>query len=294
MRLFLPESLKGAKNVRLAVFSDIHSNEPALRACLAYADHVGTDGYVFLGDHVSDCPDPERTLELMREAARRKKTWFLRGNREDYLLDYVRSGAGTWKPGNASGSLYYTLKRLSKEDLEFLGRMPLNLPLEFEGCPRIRACHATPTNNYVLLYPGAEALESILRTMDENTLLTGHSHFQYRYESRGRQAINPGAVGMPSHGQKGAQFAMVTCLGGRWSARLLNIEYDREALLKRFEESGLADMGGVYTRAVMRTFREGGNWQGELSLTARKLSQARGERAVSDQTWEDAGRMLGL
>ena len=52
--------------MRLAVFSDVHSNHHALKACLKEAEKQKADGYIFLGDYISDChPNPHETMKLM-------------------------------------------------------------------------------------------------------------------------------------------------------------------------------------------------------------------------------------
>ena len=44
--------------MRLAVFSDVHSNHHALEACLKEAEKQKADGHIFLGDYISDCANP--------------------------------------------------------------------------------------------------------------------------------------------------------------------------------------------------------------------------------------------
>ena len=278
--------------MRLAVFSDMHANEIALATCLSYADHVGVDGYVFLGDHLTDCPYPRRTLDLMRAAKRRLPTWMLRGNREDYLLEHHDNPDDGWRMSSSTGSLLYTYQNLTEDDFDFLRAMPITDVIELADCPALRIAHATPTNNNVLIYPGTEALESVLRECHQQTILSGHSHFQFRYESGGKQLVNPGSVGMPTHGQSKAQFALMTCLGGRWSARLMNVDYDKEAELKQFEESGLLDMARVWALAVMKTIRQGGSWQTDCLQLARKLCP--GDKEITEVCWEEAAAQLGI
>ncbi len=53
--------------MRIAVFSDIHANLPALEAVLGDADEVGVDELWCLGDVVGYGADPEACTELVRE-----------------------------------------------------------------------------------------------------------------------------------------------------------------------------------------------------------------------------------
>jgi len=81
--------------MKIAAFGDIHSNHFALEACLAEADRIGIDGIVFLGDYVSDCACPQKTLSLLREIALKHQCWFIRGNREEYMMDHA-DGRNEW------------------------------------------------------------------------------------------------------------------------------------------------------------------------------------------------------
>ena len=70
--------------MRLAVFSDVHSNHHALKACLKEAEKQKADGYIFLGDYISDCANPHETMKLIYRAKQEMPCWFVRGNREEY------------------------------------------------------------------------------------------------------------------------------------------------------------------------------------------------------------------
>ena len=50
---------------KAAVFSDIHSNYHAFRACYEDAKAQGADLFLFLGDYVSDLADPIKTMNLI-------------------------------------------------------------------------------------------------------------------------------------------------------------------------------------------------------------------------------------
>ena len=52
--------------MRLAIFSDVHSNLPALTAVLANIAAVGVDDRYCLGDLVGYAPWPNETLDLLQ------------------------------------------------------------------------------------------------------------------------------------------------------------------------------------------------------------------------------------
>ena len=79
--------------MRIAVFSDIHSNHTALEACFRTAEARGADLWVFLGDYVSDCANPRATMELLYRARREHDCVFIKGNREAYILGHHKNGS---------------------------------------------------------------------------------------------------------------------------------------------------------------------------------------------------------
>ena len=68
--------------MRLAVFSDVHSNHLALEACFAEAEKRGANLWIFLGDYISDCAYPHKTMELLYRAQQEHDCCFVKGNRE--------------------------------------------------------------------------------------------------------------------------------------------------------------------------------------------------------------------
>ena len=61
--------------MRFAVLSDIHSNYAALRAVIADAESRQPDYWLFLGDYVTDCPYPHRTVEFLRDFSQTSTGW---------------------------------------------------------------------------------------------------------------------------------------------------------------------------------------------------------------------------
>ena len=77
--------------MRIAVLSDIHSNFHALSAVVADAEKRSPDWWIFLGDYITDCPYPHRTVEFLRDFAETHPCVLIRGNREDYMINQRKS-----------------------------------------------------------------------------------------------------------------------------------------------------------------------------------------------------------
>ena len=65
--------------MRFAVLSDIHSNYAALMAVIADAESRQPDYWLFLGDYVTDCPYPHRTVEFLRDFSQTHSCLMIRG-----------------------------------------------------------------------------------------------------------------------------------------------------------------------------------------------------------------------
>lgn len=245
---------------RLALISDVHGNFKALEAFLEYIGGHPADGIICLGDYVTDGPYPERTMELLYRMRERHTCFLLRGNREDYLLNNVGNREG-WKPSSASGTLFYTLNRMTEADLAFFASLPTERDLAPEGCPALYLCHGTPGRVRGNVWEEAGLKERVLEELAYPYLLGGHSHHQEIYERQGRTYINPGSLGFAIDGVgRRAQFAVLTGTSEKWEAELLSIPYDVEGYLRAFTESGVDEVGMTLNKAIKKSLVTGVNY----------------------------------
>ncbi|PJJ27297.1 metallophosphoesterase family protein [Lacrimispora celerecrescens] len=93
-----------------AVLSDIHGNYIALEKCVEYALSRGVKAFAFLGDYVGELAYPEKTMKMIFEMAEKYNCYFIRGNKEDYWIDYYNNGELGWKDKDSTtGSLLYSM-----------------------------------------------------------------------------------------------------------------------------------------------------------------------------------------
>ena len=130
----------------IAVFSDIHANHSAFQACFDKACEKGITNFVLLGDYVTDCPNPQKTMEMIYMMQKFFNVWIVRGNREEYLLDYRKKGESGWKKGSASGTLLYTYNNMTDRDLNFFDSLPIYSMWKQKGMPSFELCHGSPNS----------------------------------------------------------------------------------------------------------------------------------------------------
>ncbi len=206
-----------AGRLRVAVLSDVHSNQPALEAVLAAVEEAGVEELWCLGDVVGYGAQPDACAELIRERC----DLCLVGNHDLAVLGGLDTSSFS---ETAAAAVEWTLAAASEGTLEFLRGLEPAGTREgiglFHGSPR------DPIWEYVL---SLEQAEAGLDAQGERIGLVGHSHvslFFYRPaaakpgETHGAQAgdgallsmesgewlLNPGSVGQPRDGDPRAAW----------------------------------------------------------------------------------------
>lgn len=257
----------------IAVFSDIHSNHVALQACFDYAVGKGITNFVLLGDYISDCPNPQKTLEIIYSIKKYFNCWIVKGNREEYVCDYRRNGETGWINGSASGSLLYTYENLKSSDLDFFETLPIYDVCSPKGYPSFEICHGSPTSSKGLLFKNKRNTKMVLTHLKTGMLLHGHNHVQEIYEYRGRQSVNPGSIGIPwFHGGR-TQFVVLHGSPRLWEPEAISLEYDRSEIIKEFSTSGLNERAPAWTAINLHTIRTGKDLSEAVLLRAMRLCE---------------------
>lgn len=262
----------------IAVFSDIHSNHSALQACFDKACEKGITNFVLLGDYITDCPNPQKTMEMIYMMQRFFKVWIIRGNREEYLLDYRKRGETGWKKGSASGTLLYTYKNMTDKDFNFFESLPIYSMWKQKGMPSFEFCHGSPSSSREFMMGKSRTTRRIVAQLKTDFILHGHHHEQETYTYRNKRAVNPGSIGIPwNYGGK-TQFAIIHDEGDRWEEEYYQLNYDRKEILSEFSSSGLMEMAPAWAAVTMHTIRTGIDLNQTILMRATQLcEQERGE-----------------
>ena len=234
---------------RAAVFSDLHSNYHAFRACYEDAKSHGSDLFIFLGDYISDLADPVKTLDLVYEIQKQYPVVFLRGNRERYMLE-CDAGITAFTRGSKSGSLLYTFERLRPQDLDFFRDLPIYDRIEINGVS-FELAHAFKTDDRCYFEGGDERIADIFSQMEAPYLLTGHSHRQYVQKLQCKTIINPGSVGVPVGVRGLAQYALLDIHDQRADYLLRSVPFDLASVVHAQFHSGLTEYAKYWAISIL-------------------------------------------
>lgn len=205
---------------RLALFSDIHANLPALDAVLAdidSADDAAGDAAerYCLGDLIGYGPDPAGVIGRMRALG----VPTIPGNYDEGVAS--RSGscgchyATDQAREDGDRSYAFTEPLVSDDDAAWLLALPRQVQLTHGGA-RILLAHGSPrkVNEYLLLDRTQEQLARLAREAGADVVCHGHIHIPYHRsfavpDSGFVHYISSGSVGKPKDGDPRACWVEV-------------------------------------------------------------------------------------
>lgn len=179
--------------MRIALLSDIHGNDIALRAVLADIRRHGVDQIVCLGDVATLGPSPQRTVDLLAEL----NCPCIMGNHDAFLLEPGLVKAYT-QAAPVIDAINWCREELSRESFDYLRTFkPIaELPL---GLGTMLLYHGSPRSNVedILATTPPELLDTLLEERQATVMAGGHTHLQMLRQHRGSLVLNAGSVGMP-------------------------------------------------------------------------------------------------
>ncbi len=208
---------------RVAVLSDVHGNAVALAAVLAELAAEPPDLIVSGGD-LTWGPLPRETVALLRDLP--APFTLVRGNAERALFEFLDDPARAERPREQ-----WMLEAHSEQDVAFLRQAVEGATVEVDGLGAVRFCHGSPRSDEELITYATpeERLRDAMAGQPERVLVSGHTHIQFDREAAGIRSINPGSVGMPYMGERGAFWAV---LGP--GVELRRTDYDVDEAVRRY------------------------------------------------------------
>lgn len=288
--------------MELAVLADIHSNYIAMEQCVSYALERGIHRFVFLGDYIGELAYPERTMELLWQYRRKYDCVFVKGNKEDYWLNYRRDGAQGWTEYHSTtGALYYAYHHLKEEDLDFFENLPVVQEISVGGFPVLTVCHGSPTDVREALRWEDGSAARLLEQSGRDYILCGHTHVRGKVCRRGRTILNPGSVGMALGAGGMAQFAILRGRDGRWEEEFVSLEFNRRRVVRELYESGLMERAPYWCMITERLLLgEAEEERGHAEVLRWVMELCRQDRGfcnwpdIPEEYWEQAAKEFRL
>ncbi len=228
--------------MRLAFFSDVHANLPALEAVLADIARVGVDARYALGDLVGYAPWPNEVIERLRA----EEIAVVMGNYDDGT-GFGRDECGCAYTDPAEAALgdegfAWTKSHTSGDNKAWLRTLAPEIRFEADGL-RFLLVHGSPRRMNEYLYedkPDA-TFARIAAAANADVIVCGHTHRPYDKTVEGTRFINDGSAGKPKDGDPRAGWVLVETGPQGISVAFRRVAYDVEAAAAAVEASELPD-----------------------------------------------------
>ena len=225
--------------MRVAVFSDVHSNLSALVEILNCISRMGVDLVLCGGDLVGYGPFPNEVVQTLRE--RRIPT--IMGNYDEgvgFNMDDCGCAYRTEREVELGRvSLEWTKKNLREENKSFLRSLPRNQRYTWEGYRALHV-HGSPRriNEYLYEDRPEKSLLRMLEPLDIDLLICGHTHIPYHRTVGGIHVVNTGSVGKPRDGDPRACYTLLE-VEKNLSVSFKRVPYDVEETCRAIRRAGL-------------------------------------------------------
>ena len=214
--------------MKIAILSDIHSNQFALQAAMHKLSEINPDFYFFLGDYFGYYPWAQATFDLLRPI--KEKSIYVIGNHDAQLIQ----DQPPLKRPEYWEVLMKNRQELSEEAIAWLKDLQAIKKIQLDGLT-FTLCHGTPgdplNGRY---YPDNNELYDWFPTAGE-VLVMGHTHYKLlKMFENGGIMINPGSVGQPRVIGDKPSFVIFDTLNN--STNFIAIDYDVASVIAELEE----------------------------------------------------------
>lgn len=261
VNIILIHKLHNFLQMRIALFSDIHANLPALEAFFQDVDAKNPDAIYCLGDLVGYNIWPNEVINEIRK--RRIPT--IAGN-YDFGIGRASDDCGCayktdQEKDNGAVSICVTNELVNPDERKYLRSLPAHIRVEFQlnnDKLNLLLVHGSPRkiNEYLFEDREEKSMIRIMQDADADIMCFGHTHKPYhRILNSGsedtlhfRHAVNIGSVGKPKDGNPQGGYVMLTIDENSSITQKDNIKvefirfnYDVEKAAKAVEDSKLPD-----------------------------------------------------
>ena len=243
--------------MKIALFSDIHANLPALQACFESMEQQKPDAIYCLGDLVGYNVWPNEVVAEIRK----RGIPTIKGNYDEGIGLNIDECGCAYKTDedkeNGKVSISYTNQIVSNEARSYLRTLPAHIRVEFQlnnDKLQLLLVHGSPRKINEYLFEDRDE-KSLLRIMEDagaDIMCFGHTHKPFHRvlltgeSNHYRHAINIGSVGKPKDGNPQGCYVLLT-LDEKSSIQnkeavqveFIRFDYDVEKAAKAVEESPL-------------------------------------------------------
>jgi predicted phosphodiesterase len=238
--------------IKIAIFSDVHGNLPALETVLEDIERRGADQIYCLGDLVDFAPWNNEVIDRIRK----QKIPCLMGNHDERIafdLDILPLVKHSEEETTARTlAIRHTKKILTRTNKDYLSGLPRQIKLNFgkTHVKNLLLVHGSVRSNDEYIYEDHDAadLKQMLQTEQSEVLVMGHTHLPYirkipaiENASSDLLFVNCGSVGRSKETGRLATYCMLIINDKYIDAEVVRVDYEREKTIMAICKSDIPD-----------------------------------------------------
>ncbi|ADH99588.1 metallophosphoesterase family protein [Salisediminibacterium selenitireducens] len=239
--------------MRLALLSDIHGNEAALRAVLEDLSRKNASHVAVLGDISYRGPKPKECLDLIRELHGK----VIKGNADEWLIRGIREGE---LPQQAFAIMQreqaWSYGKMTDEGLHYLNQLPTELEIPLTNRIQLYATHAFPDDLFKVIPEHAEnsAFDAFFEHNPRAMYYAyGHIHIPHMRNITGNTLLNTGSIGLPFDGNPDASYVMLERTNDSISTSFHRVAYDIEKAVFDLKDTDYPEDAAPLLESIYRT-----------------------------------------
>jgi predicted phosphodiesterase len=217
---------------RIAVFTDVHANLPALAAALAEIDRLGVDAIYHTGDAIGIGPFPAECVDRLLS---RPSTQLLMGNHDAWFA-FGLPDESAGMPAEEREHQRWVHFQLDPALKGVVATWPYASSLRIEGV-RLDFLHYPLNESGGFRSPqdlSPEAASALFQMPTSTLVFFGHDHRSWNVTAGSTQFVNPGALGCSR--DPIARFAIVEVeTGGNYAVSFHSAPYNPDPLFDALE-----------------------------------------------------------
>lgn len=222
--------------MKIAVLSDIHGNGIALKYVSDDLKTQKIDKVIILGDVVMKGPIPN---EVMTELNKFNILAWIKGNTDEWFNEVDDN----WIPEtDREKELFdyykYAKENMTKENIEFINNLPIEYSIQYAGI-KILCVHGTPKSIVEAIDSSVPVneIKEIVRDVEEDIILCGHSHCPFIGEVSGKKIFNTGSIGNSLDGDNSASYGILDFTGDKVKLVNKRISYPIDDVIAMAEKN---------------------------------------------------------
>ena len=234
--------------MKVAVFSDVHANLPALEAALAAIRAEGCEAIVHCGDAIAIGPHPQACLDLLLNTP---NAHLIKGNHDAWFAHGLPDPLPDWMSAGELAHQRWVHARLDPGLRAVVAEWPFVLEAECEGV-RVAWMHYAPATRPIVpghefvsapRDPAPEDLDRIFGHYGADVVFFGHTHRAGDVMGQARY-VDLGSLGCYTEAL--ARYVVLECEEGRYTLEHRAAPYDDGPLYRDFEARQVPERAFLY------------------------------------------------